>query len=211
LKSIGVTEDLPEFNSDGTIKKLPEQFITGLKVVDWPGRCQVIENNPQGVTWYVDGAHTLESINASSTWFRQEQEKLAAPKKRALLFNQQGRDNYVELLAKLYNTVCGGSSNIQFDDVICTTNTTWSSGKYNSELISKNTSEDAVKKLEVQHQLSEAWGKLDGDRAKRHVFADIETGVEYLKQNSDGDLQVFVCGSLHLVGGFLVVLDNERD
>ena len=37
---------------------------------------------------------------------------------------------------------------------------------------------------------------------KRHVFADIETAVNYLKDLGDKDLQVFVCGSLHLVGGF---------
>ena len=212
LKSIGVTEDLPEFNADGSIKNLSEKFIKGLQDVEWPGRCQIIENKPKGITWNIDGAHTLESISASSTWFRTEQEKVAASKtRRALLFNQQGRDNYIELLEKLYTTVCGNSSDIQFDHVIFTTNTTWASGQYNSELISKNTSEDAVKKLEVQNNLSETWSKLDGGKADRHVFADIETAVEFLKQKSEGNLQVFVCGSLHLVGGFLVVLDNERD
>ena len=116
-------------------------------------------------------------------------------------------------MEKLFNVTYGTGSEpqIKFDDVIFTTNTTWSSGQFNSELISKNTSEDAVKKLEVQNNLSEVWGKLDGSVSKRHVFADIETAVNYLKDLGDEDLQVFVCGSLHLVGGFLVVLDNERD
>ncbi|EMG50824.1 MET7 Folylpolyglutamate synthase [Candida maltosa Xu316] len=211
LKAIGVKEDLPEFNADGTIDKLSTKFLAGLANVDWPGRCQIIRNNPEGITWYIDGAHTIESIEASSTWFKQEQLKSAPNKKRALLFNQQGRDNYDKLLETLYNVACKDDSKLEFDDVIFTTNTTWSSGEYNSELISKNTSEDAVKKLEIQNSLSEVWKKLDGDKASRHVFADIETGVEFLKSKSDGDLQVFVCGSLHLVGGFLVVLDNERD
>lgn len=214
LKTIGITQDLPEFNNnDGKIKKLSNEFIKGLENVDWPGRCQIINNNPTGITWYIDGAHTIESINASSTWFKQEQLKLEKPKRRALLFNQQGRENYAELLEKLFNVTYGTGSEpqIKFDDVIFTTNTTWSSGQFNSELISKNTSEDAVKKLEVQNNLSEVWRKLDGGVSKRHVFADIETAVNYLKDLGDEDLQVFVCGSLHLVGGFLVVLDNERD
>ncbi|KAF6065283.1 bifunctional protein FolC family protein [Candida albicans] len=174
LKTIGITQDLPEFNNnDVKIKKLSNKFIKGLENVDWPEK----------------------------------------PKRRALLFNQQGRENYAELLEKLFNVTYGTGSEpqIKFDDVIFTTNTTWSSGQFNSELISKNTSEDAVKKLEVQNNLSEVWGKLDGGVSKRHVFADIETAVNYLKDLGDEDLQVFVCGSLHLVGGFLVVLDNERD
>ena len=153
LKTIGITQDLPEFNNnDGKIKKLSNKFIKGLENVDWPGRCQIINNNPTGITWYIDGAHTIESINASSTWFKQEQLKLEKPKRRALLFNQQGRENYAELLEKLFNVTYGTGSEpqIKFDDVIFTTNTTWSSGQFNSELISKNTSEDAVKNLKCK-------------------------------------------------------------
>ena len=68
------------------------------------------------------------------------------------MFNQQGRENYAELLEKLFNVTYGRGSEpqIKFDDVIFTTNTTWSSGQFNSELISKNTSEDAVKNLKFK-------------------------------------------------------------
>lgn len=207
LKSIGVDSGLT-LNS-GKVESLPNQFIKGLKDVDWPGRCQIIANNPTGITWYVDGAHTIESITASSTWFKGEQLK-SAPKKRVLLFNQQGRDNYAELLTTLYQAISTKDPKVSFDEVIFTPNITWSSGQYNPELLAKNTSEDAVKKLEIQHQFSELWKQLDGGRAKRQVFPDIESAVEHLKKEKQ-ELNVFVCGSLHLVGGFLVVLDNERE
>lgn len=207
LKSIGVESGLSLNGSK--VESLPEKFVKGLKEVDWPGRCQVITNNPSGITWFVDGAHTIESIIASSTWFKEEQLK-SMPKKRVLLFNQQGRDNYAELLTTLYHTVSSNDPKVSFDEVIFTPNITWSSGQYNPELLAKNTSEDAVKKLEIQHKFSDLWETLDGGKAKRLVFPDIETAVEYLKKE-DQELNVFVCGSLHLVGGFLVVLDNERE
>ncbi|KAI5964649.1 MET7 [Candida pseudojiufengensis] len=207
LQALGIDSGL-QLGENIVIKTLPEAFITGLKDVDWPGRCQIIDDKPKGITWYIDGAHTIESINASSTWFKQEQ-ILQPPKKKILLFNQQGRDNYEELLTKLHQVICVNDPQIKFDEVIFTTNTTWSTGQYNSELVSKNTSEDAVKKLEIQNKFSELWEKLDGDHSERHVFPDIETAVEYIKRQDQ--VNVFVCGSLHLVGGFLVVLDNERD
>ncbi|KAI5953920.1 MET7 [Candida margitis] len=209
LKSIGVDSRLEVSSSDGKIESLPDRFIKGLKDVDWPGRCQVITNNPSGIIWYVDGAHTIESINASSTWFKEEQLK-SPSKRRVLLFNQQGRDNYAELLTTLYQTISEKGPQLAFDEVIFTPNITWSSGQYNPELLAKNTSEDAVKKLEIQHKFSELWKELDDGKAKRMVFPDIETAVEHLKSGKQ-ELNVFVCGSLHLVGGFLVVLDNERE
>ncbi|KAG7660561.1 MET7 [[Candida] subhashii] len=215
LKSIGITEDLPEFNPEGSIKKLSDKFITGLGNVDWPGRCQIIKNKPgyEGITWYIDGAHTMESITAATTWFKQEQSKSETKNKRkVLLFNQQGRENYRELLQQLYQVLHNSEPKIEFSDVIFTPNITWSSGQYSAELLSKNTSEDTVKKLEIQHDFSKTWKELDGNRATRHVLPDIETCLNYLKSEAQKEeLEVFVCGSLHLVGGFLVVLDNERE
>lgn len=220
LQTLGL-ESQVEYDGKNKIKSLPPKFLKGLKEVDWPGRCQVIKNRPENITWYVDGAHTLESINASSTWFKNEQLKQNEckeqqyRKKRVLLFNQQGRDNCEELLEKLYNVVCQQEPSIKFDQVIFTTNTTWSSGEYNSELISKNTSEDSVKKLEIQNLFSNKWQKLDGGSSQRFIFSDIESTINHLKSDvamgSNQSMDVFVCGSLHLVGGFLVVLDNERD
>ena len=44
----------------------------------WPGRCQVIKR--VGVSYYLDGAHTVESLRVCSSWFkesaRQEQAEI---------------------------------------------------------------------------------------------------------------------------------------
>ena len=39
----------------------------GLKDCRWPGRCQTIEKD--GITYYLDGAHTLNSLTACVKWF----------------------------------------------------------------------------------------------------------------------------------------------
>lgn len=59
------------FNSTQT-DMLPEQVVEGLQNARWPGRCQVVDDRQperQGVTWYLDGAHTVESLVCCAEWF----------------------------------------------------------------------------------------------------------------------------------------------
>ena len=45
-------------------------YIEGLGNAEWPGRCQtVVDPNRAGTTWFLDGAHTVESINCCVEWF----------------------------------------------------------------------------------------------------------------------------------------------
>ena len=218
LKNLGVSpENLPKFSEDGTQLEddLPQQFIDGLAKVDWPGRCQIVSNKPdyEGITWFIDGAHTLESIAVASSWVKQElTHKTNIKKPNVLLFNQQSRENVDELLTKLYESVY---PEVKFDHVIFTTNVTWSSGDYNPDLVSMNSSKEQVDKLIVQKQLAQTWTDLDAkhkNSSRKHIFPDIETGLNFIRSLTvDNEADVFVCGSLHLVGGVLVVLDNERD
>jgi len=46
---------------------LPEEVKRGLLSVDWPGRCQVITQG--SIEWNIDGAHTMESLEAAGKWF----------------------------------------------------------------------------------------------------------------------------------------------
>ncbi|KAJ8038851.1 Folylpolyglutamate synthase, mitochondrial [Holothuria leucospilota] len=52
---------------------LPESFIAGLRDCYWAGRNQTIVR--ERVTYYIDGAHTLRSIEACRKWFMEETEK----------------------------------------------------------------------------------------------------------------------------------------
>lgn len=178
---------------EGKIKK-------GLQETSWPGRCQIIKE--EKITWYIDGAHTLESIEASSNWFKNQVKN--SSNRKILLFNQQTRDA-ASLIKKLFEI-----TETKFTDVIFTTNVTWSSGNYSVDLVSMNTSKEAVDKLEIQRLLSNEWELLDST-SNRFVLSDIESSVSKIREISETEqVEVFVCGSLHLVGGFLVVLDGNK-
>jgi folylpolyglutamate synthase len=58
----------PHFQPDAST--LPTEFIDGLEKVVWRGRCEV---KPEGrIIWYVDGAHTVESLKTAGRWFSGE-------------------------------------------------------------------------------------------------------------------------------------------
>jgi folylpolyglutamate synthase len=49
---------------------LPKSYIDGLQNVRWPGRCQTVPDpGHKGITWFLDGAHTPESLNCCMQWF----------------------------------------------------------------------------------------------------------------------------------------------
>lgn len=49
---------------------LSKEFVLGLENTRWPGRCQVVEDpkHPR-TTWFLDGAHTHESLDYCFQWF----------------------------------------------------------------------------------------------------------------------------------------------
>ncbi|AGO11382.1 AaceriACR134Wp [[Ashbya] aceris (nom. inval.)] len=179
---------------------LPREFVEGLESTRWEGRCQTIEDGT--VTWYVDGAHTKESIVAASTWFTQA----AVPgRQKVLLFNQQTRD--AGALLRHLHAVTGPV--LTFNHCLFTTNVTWKSGTYSADLVSHNTSKEEVSKLEVQRALQETWSSMTGNSSgNTAVYSDIESAVAAIKAIQE-PADVFVTGSLHLVGGLLVVLDGK--
>jgi folylpolyglutamate synthase len=49
---------------------LPKEFVDGLEQVIWRGRCEMkVEGD---ITWYLDGAHTADSIVVAAKWFGDE-------------------------------------------------------------------------------------------------------------------------------------------
>lgn len=58
----------PTFQKSSDV--IPNEFKEGLEEVVWRGRCEKkIERN---VTWYLDGAHTTDSIIVATKWFGDE-------------------------------------------------------------------------------------------------------------------------------------------
>ncbi|XP_013770120.1 folylpolyglutamate synthase, mitochondrial-like [Pundamilia nyererei] len=77
--------------------------VSGLADTEWPGRSQTLKHG--AVTYFLDGAHTLHSIQACSEWFREtaaEHERNASgPVARVLLFNVTGERDAAAFLKLL--------------------------------------------------------------------------------------------------------------
>ena len=75
--------------------------------------------------------------------------------------------------------------------------------------MSINTSPEDVGSLRVQHELKRAWETLFKD-TETFVAPTIEEAVDIVR-SGNGDREVFCTGSLHLIGGLYVVLDEVED
>ena len=67
----------------------------GLALTAWPGRSQIIHD--QQLSYFVDGAHTPESIEACVQWFQSRRTR----SRKALIFNTTGDRNTSRLLLPL--------------------------------------------------------------------------------------------------------------
>ncbi|KAF3164734.1 Folylpolyglutamate synthetase [Orbilia oligospora] len=187
---------------DGSV--LPEEVKKGLETAVWKGRCQIITKEKE--EWCIDGAHTKDSIMEAGKWFagvdRSEYKNIV------LLFNQQTRDaeQLAKDLHKILKDQLGGDI---FTHVYFTTNRTYSDHTTKLDLISINISSEAVDTLKVQKKLAQTWPET-GSKAEVHVMETIQETVEAIK-NLEGKSQVLVTGSLHLVGGFLEVVEDGEE
>lgn len=71
---------------------LPPAYIKGLETVHWPGRSQIVgsdEAGPdmKGLSFFIDGAHTPESMEVVADWFSAESVARGSDHRRVLLFN----------------------------------------------------------------------------------------------------------------------------
>lgn len=200
---------------------LPEKFRQGLELARLGGRCET--RHEKDVAWYIDGGHTLESIRLAAQWFvsqiqaNSSSTETADKKLRLLIFNQQTR-NSTELAKELYETLAAAlGSETPFTHAIFCTNVTYKEAGYRPDLVSMNTNASDVEKLRVQNDLAETWRTVD-PRTDVKVYATIEEAVDFARElaarekglvGNEAPVMTFVTGSLHLVGGFLDVIETK--
>ncbi|PHH63329.1 hypothetical protein CDD81_6103 [Ophiocordyceps australis] len=188
-------------------ERFPQQIIHGLEQTVFRGRCQVKTQGP--VTWYLDGAHTADSLKMSSQWFSQEAAKFPGP--RVLIFNQQDRSEAVDFLDSIRSATSQGPDRPCFDHAIFCTNVTHASTGYRRDFVNKQIDPQAISDLTVQRRLARKWTELDA-AANVLVLPSIEHALDYARRlatDVHGErIQVYVTGSLHLVGGALGILDE---
>lgn len=176
-----------------SLSKLPDEFTVGLESVKWPGRCQILE--AVNKKWFIDGAHTHDSLEQAAKWFA----SVCDPTEVSLVFNQQKRENVEDLLSHLYSGL--KSKNMKVKAAFFTTNQGQSSG-YRADMISHNVSKAQVDSLHVQKLLAERWKKLSPETADVQVCSSLEEVVSKIDTP-----QVFVTGSLLMIGALLTVID----
>lgn len=105
----------------------PTYVVRGVEDIKWRGRCEVKIDGKN--TWYLDGAHTAESLEIAAIWFSTQ--VLSKTPIRVLVFNQQSRKEATELLTKfqanLHEAGCP-----PFTHVIFCTNVTWKTKGYST-------------------------------------------------------------------------------
>eukprot|EP01138_Halocafeteria_seosinensis_P005745 gb/GECG01005873.1/.p1 GENE.gb/GECG01005873.1/~~gb/GECG01005873.1/.p1 ORF type:complete len:546 (+),score=60.21 gb/GECG01005873.1/:1-1638(+) len=103
-------------------KELPKYFIDALQETEWPGRAQrlkvelpdgVSTSRREGITFYIDGAHTAQSMMACEAWYKNF--SLKTKSTRVLLFNCSHEKNAVDLLLPLFRCNFGAVHIVPFD------------------------------------------------------------------------------------------------
>lgn len=210
LQKMGYS-NLPDPHNKDTA--LPEEFVRGLEQVRLGGRCEIRPDNAhKDMTWYIDGGHTLESIEMAGRWFATIAAQSSGDKQsttRILIFNQQTRDAG-SLARKLHDTLAAATGDSHpFKHAIFCTNTTYRDAGFKADLVSMNTNKDDVDTLKVQKELAGAWDGIDPE-ASVHVLSTIEEAIARARELAANDkTEVLVTGSLHLVGGVIEVLESQ--
>lgn len=186
---------------------LPSEFIVGLESARLGGRCdERADSRLSNLTWYIDGGHTLDSIEMAVRWFAST---IPENTPKILIFNQQTR-NAAALVHHLHQTlVTMLGKNQPFEHAIFCTNTTYKSSGYKPDLVSINTNEEDVGSLRVQRELAHVYHQIE-PRSEIHVLSTIEESVNKARELAGSrSTGVLVTGSLHLVGGLIEILESE--
>lgn len=191
--------------------KLPAEFVDGLEKVVWRGRCETIDDKDvEGVKWFIDGAHTEDSLKVAGRWWL-DAASIEEDVKKVLIFNQQGRDTASELLKTLHDAVTA-EREAPFTNVIFCTNTTYRKG-WKKDMTNIMQDAAAIENLTVQKEFGDVWKNFEKDREQRaevHLYGSIEEAIFKVRAlGKGGKVECLVTGSLHLVGGVLSVLEGD--
>ncbi|KAL6648937.1 hypothetical protein ACP70R_013161 [Stipagrostis hirtigluma subsp. patula] len=207
---------------------LPDQFIRGLSCASLQGRAQIVsdsrvnsedKNKDSSLLFYLDGAHSPESMEICAKWFSNvtkedkipssaEQSQTSGNSRKILLFNCMSVRDPMRLLPHLLDT--STQNGVHFDLALFVPN----QSQYNK--LGSNVSAPAEpEQIDLSWQLSlqTVWEKLlhgtNGTNTSKtsQVFESLPHAIEWLrknaKENRSTSFQVLVTGSLHLVGDVL--------
>ena len=214
-------------------RRIPKEYVLGLEKTQWPGRSQIVEDDAvcnhdanilkgdtntveedtsNALTFFIDGAHTPESIVECAKWFAKkskERESPASPAERVLLFNCMEERDPESLLQPLQSSL--HRENVWPSEVI------FSPTLSSYTKLSANLNEAD---LSWQQKLREAWeysapclSYHQADLHKSRISSSLIDALHQLraksKQVKNRKFHVLVTGSLYLVGDVLKLLGKS--
>ena len=184
---------------------LPPGYVEGLEQVRWPGRSHVVEQAEAcpGATFFLDGAHTRESLGACVEWFAgaagNEGSGRGNTPRVALLFHcMKERDPDALLGCLVRGLQCHG-----LDPELAV----FSGLDSSVTSLNKGSSTD----LKWPMALKDAWKRCGGGTRETVCTPSIEASLDVLRDaaaDGKGQLHVLVTGSLYLVGDMLKTLNH---
>uniref|UniRef100_UPI0037E769CB folylpolyglutamate synthase, mitochondrial-like n=1 Tax=Semicossyphus pulcher TaxID=241346 RepID=UPI0037E769CB len=179
-------------------------MVKGLADTVWPGRTQTVKHG--AVTYFLDGAHTMRSMQACASWFKEtsaSRERTASgPVARVLLFNMSGERDSAALLKLL--VPCHFDSAVfcpLITETVCTCT---------AYLLLKNVSEeDMMNRCLEDERIWKLHNNLGSDggahvlnedrlslvpekKADTQVFPCILSALQWISQGRDSVLQTFL-------------------
>lgn len=186
--------------------RLDDEYLEAIEECKWRGRYEVIRLKNKS-TFYLDGAHTVESLTHCISWFRSECLDAQINDNRLykiLIFNCTGYRDYYQLLSPLLRTE-------KFDLICFTTNlkTVEELNNTNSDVF--YAAEDPSNRDQFKEEVLKS---LNFTGTVRH-FDCLENCLKDIHGKNEANLlnnlqtKVLGCGSIHLIGGIMGLL-NER-
>lgn len=190
--------------------KIDNDCLDAIEQCRWRGRFEMIKLKNK-LTFYLDGAHTVESLNYCIDWFKSEclsnsiNEQFKNEKFfKILIFNCTGYRDYQQLLSPLLNAekfdmICFTTNRKRLDDL----NNTKSDLFYvDDELINRDAfKENVLKSLHFT-------GSVKHFDCLSNCLKSISIKNE---ENLLNNLQtkVLVTGSIHLIGGVISLINEQ--
>lgn len=203
LQSLGQKFDLEPFENDGAslpsnFTEIPTSFVKGLQTAKLRGRCETV--NQDQIQWFLDGAHTEDSLVQVGKWFAG---KISGDDSiRVLIFNQQDRDS-TKLLQTLLDTLQEETQTPNrkiFHHAFCPTNEPNSFGPKPDMSVQR-------KNCDVVRQFCPFTAAIPADSVSFALDMAKNVMLGSKKSKDNFKVQVLVTGSFNLVGPALRLLE----
>ncbi|XP_025016826.1 folylpolyglutamate synthase, mitochondrial-like isoform X1 [Tetranychus urticae] len=191
---------------------LDKEEVSGLVKTNWPGRCQLITKGR--VHYFLDGAHTVESLNNCCIWFKQKSYLQSSNEKiiRILFFFSAGLRQYESLIQRVAQE--------SFDVAVFPSNYIENISIYPEIMLDSRFEIDKIS--DRINKTREMWQAIQKDLNRNpdnfHQFSSLNKALDFLDSNEliekygvqdDFKLHVLVTGSLIFVGNVLALINPD--